>query len=147
MAWIRRRNASRFLATRPLSLITTWNEYSRNFWCTAFGISPIHSSTSLGPATMDMANEVPDMVTSIKSVDVTKNPPKTTKHLTESQETAIAQYGRGPKVPIKGIKAKRLRENMKRLERRYKDAAIKAKEAELLLEEQPGFLEAEGMER
>ncbi|KAF3933408.1 hypothetical protein ABW19_dt0208307 [Dactylella cylindrospora] len=63
------------------------------------------------------------------------------------QQDAISEYGRGGKVPVKSIKAKRLRENMKRMEGKFKDAAIQAKATELLLEETPGYLEAEGMEK
>ncbi|KJK83282.1 putative U3 small nucleolar RNA-associated protein [Metarhizium anisopliae BRIP 53293] len=57
-------------------------------------------------------------------------------------------YGRGKKINTKNIKDKKLRSNMKRLEDKYQDAAIKAKDAEILLENTAGFLEAEGeMER
>lgn len=52
-------------------------------------------------------------------------------------------YGRGKKVNIKAIKDKKLRSNMKRLEGKYQDAALKAKDAEILLENTSGFLEAE----
>ncbi|KAG5747527.1 hypothetical protein H9Q70_009807 [Fusarium xylarioides] len=52
-------------------------------------------------------------------------------------------YGRGKKVNIKAIKNKKLRSNMKRLEGKYQDAALKAKDAEILLENTSGFLEAE----
>ena len=69
------------------------------------------------------------------------------RELQERQKAAIEQYGRGDTIPTRNIKAKRLRENMKKMEIRYKDAALKAKDAELLLEEQAGLLEAEGMEK
>lgn len=69
------------------------------------------------------------------------------REIQESQKAAIARYGRGEKIPTKGIKTRRLRENMKKMETRYKDAAIKAQDAELLLEEQAGLLEAEGLEK
>lgn len=69
------------------------------------------------------------------------------REIQESHKAAVARYGRGEKVPTKGIKTKRLRENMKKMETRYKDAAIKAQDAELLLEEQAGLLEAEGLEK
>lgn len=87
----------------------------------------------------------------------TKKKPKSSKstvfmtpeemELKKYEETAIARYGRGDKVPVRGIKTKKLRENMKKMESRYKDAALKAQDAEVLLEEQAGILEAEGMER
>ncbi|KAG8419384.1 putative U3 small nucleolar RNA-associated protein 7 [Metarhizium acridum] len=53
-------------------------------------------------------------------------------------------YGRGKKINTKNIKDKKLRSNMKRLEGKYQDAAIKAKDAEILLENTAGFLEPEG---
>ncbi|KAF3911499.1 hypothetical protein ABW20_dc0107234 [Dactylellina cionopaga] len=63
------------------------------------------------------------------------------------QQNAIEEYGRGARVPVKSIKAKRLRENMKRMEHKFREGAIQAKAAELLLEETPGYLEAEGLEK
>ncbi|ODA83764.1 hypothetical protein RJ55_02280 [Drechmeria coniospora] len=53
-------------------------------------------------------------------------------------------YGRGKKINTKQIKDKKLRTNLKRLESKYQDATVKAKDAELLLENTSGFLEAEG---
>ncbi|KAH7015530.1 small nucleolar ribonucleoprotein complex subunit [Ilyonectria destructans] len=52
-------------------------------------------------------------------------------------------YGRGKKINTKTIKDKKLRTNLKRLEGKYQDAALKAKDAEILLENTSGFLEAE----
>ena len=52
-------------------------------------------------------------------------------------------YGRGRKVPTKHVKDKKLRSNLKTLEARYQDATVKAKDAEILLENQSGFLEPE----
>ena len=56
---------------------------------------------------------------------------------------AQRQYGRGRKIRHQTVKDKKLRSNLKQLESRYKDAAIKAKDAEILLENEPGFLEPE----
>ncbi|KAI5293157.1 Small subunit (SSU) processome component [Ascosphaera acerosa] len=53
-------------------------------------------------------------------------------------------YGRGPRVPTRSVKDKKLRANLKALESKYKAATLRAKDAELLHEEQGGFLEAEG---
>lgn len=53
-------------------------------------------------------------------------------------------YGRGTGINTKQIKDKKLRRNLKQLETKYQDAAIKAKDAEILLENTSGFLEAEG---
>lgn len=57
-------------------------------------------------------------------------------------------YGRGSKIDTKQIKDRKLRRNLKHLEGKYQSAAMQAKDAEILLEHTPGFLEAEGeMER
>lgn len=53
-------------------------------------------------------------------------------------------YGRGKKINTKNIKDKKLRTNLKRLENKYQDATVKAKDAEILLENTAGFLEPEG---
>lgn len=57
---------------------------------------------------------------------------------------AQSVYGRGRKVSIKGVKDKKLRGNLRRLESKYKDATLKAKDAEILLENEAGYLEVEG---
>ena len=68
----------------------------------------------------------------------------------ESEETerraAEAQqaYGRGRKVNTRQIRDKKLKSDLQRLETRYKDASLKAKDAEILLEAESGFLEPEG---
>lgn len=53
-------------------------------------------------------------------------------------------YGRGRKISVKGIRDKKLRGNLKSLENKYKDATLKSKDAEILLENDAGYLEAEG---
>ncbi|KAI9804636.1 MAG: Small subunit (SSU) processome component [Piccolia ochrophora] len=53
-------------------------------------------------------------------------------------------YGRGRRIPTKSIKDKKLRSNLKALESKYKDATISAKDAEILLEHESGFLKPEG---
>lgn len=52
-------------------------------------------------------------------------------------------YGRGRRIDVKGIKDKKLRRNLTNLENKYQTAALKAKEAEILLENSGGFLEPE----
>ncbi|EED15435.1 small nucleolar ribonucleoprotein complex subunit, putative [Talaromyces stipitatus ATCC 10500] len=56
---------------------------------------------------------------------------------------AIEKYGHGKAVQMKKIKDKKLRGNLKRVEDRYKTAALRAKDAEILLENESGFLEPE----
>ena len=53
-------------------------------------------------------------------------------------------YGRGRKIRTQTVKDKKLRSNLKSLEDKYKDATLKAKDAEILLEHDAGFLEPEG---
>lgn len=60
------------------------------------------------------------------------------------QLEASRQYGRGHAIKTKNVRDKKLRGNLKALEERYKDAALKAKDAEILLENSSGFLEPEG---
>ncbi|KAL6821795.1 WD40-repeat-containing domain protein [Trichoderma sp. SZMC 28015] len=57
---------------------------------------------------------------------------------------ANQSYGRGKQINTKQIKDKKLRRNLKELENKYQNATLKAKDAEILLENTPGFLEAEG---
>ncbi|RJE21534.1 hypothetical protein PHISCL_06138 [Aspergillus sclerotialis] len=61
------------------------------------------------------------------------------KRLAEAQKT----YGRGKAIPTKSVRDKKLRSNLKAVEAKYKDATLKAKDAEILLEHDPGFLEPE----
>lgn len=68
------------------------------------------------------------------------------RHETEKkrrQREAERAYGRGKKINVRNIKDKKLRSNMKRLEHKYQDATMKAKDAEILLENTAGFLEPE----
>lgn len=56
---------------------------------------------------------------------------------------AEAVYGRGEKVKTRTIKDKKQRSNLKRLEKKYKTAAVLAKDSEILLENSAGFIETE----
>lgn len=56
---------------------------------------------------------------------------------------AIKQYGRGPGNKTKSTRDKKLRANLKRQEQRTRDAALAAKDAEILLEHSEGFLQTE----
>lgn len=59
-------------------------------------------------------------------------------------EEAQRVYGRGNTVATRQVKDKKLRSNLKALESKYRDATLKAKDAEILLENTSGFLEPEG---
>ncbi|KAI1210657.1 BING4CT-domain-containing protein [Annulohypoxylon truncatum] len=70
---------------------------------------------------------------------VSKEEREKRRRLKEAQR----DYGRGKKVNVKGIKDKKLRSNLKSLENKYQEATVKAKDAEILLENTSGFLEPE----
>lgn len=59
------------------------------------------------------------------------------------RKEALKAYGRGRKIPLKGIRDKKLRGNLKALESKYQDAALQAKDAEILLENSSGLLAPE----
>lgn len=81
-----------------------------------------------------------------KSNNISRNPPHDTEAATAKQRAIEAheKYGRGRPIRKQGIKDKKLRGNLKALENRYKEATLKAKDAEILLEHQSNFLEPEG---
>lgn len=62
------------------------------------------------------------------------------KRAAEAQE----KYGRGRPIRKQSIKDKKLRGNLKRLDDRYKESVLKAQDAEILLENEAGFLQTEG---
>ena len=64
--------------------------------------------------------------------------------LKKRERLAQQTYGRGRKINPKSVKDKKLRSNLKSLESKYKDAVLKAHDAEILLEHDSGFLEPEG---
>ncbi len=59
------------------------------------------------------------------------------------QKQAQQQYGRGRQINVDGIKDRKLKRKLGNLETRFQRAAEQAKDAELLLEQAPGFLETE----
>lgn len=56
---------------------------------------------------------------------------------------AESEYGRGAKLNTKNVKDKKLRRNLATLENKFNDAAVKAKDAEILHENTSGVLETE----
>ncbi|KAF9883562.1 Small subunit (SSU) processome component [Aspergillus nanangensis] len=74
-----------------------------------------------------------------KAVAPTANKRKESKRLVEAQKT----YGRGKTIDTHNIRDKKLRSNLKTVENKYKAAALHAKDAEILLEHEAGFLEPE----
>ncbi|KAG5983692.1 hypothetical protein E4U55_007441 [Claviceps digitariae] len=74
----------------------------------------------------------------------TKLMPKHEREKLRRLREANKAYGRGKAINTKQIKDKKLRRNLKQLESKYQDATLKAKDAEILLENTGGFLEAEG---
>ncbi|CRK34442.1 hypothetical protein BN1723_004072 [Verticillium longisporum] len=59
------------------------------------------------------------------------------------RKEADQSYGRGKKVNLKTVRDKKLRSSMKRLEGKFETAALRARDAEILLEKTSGFLEPE----
>lgn len=58
-------------------------------------------------------------------------------------EEATKQYGRGDRIRPKSVKDKKLRSNLRLLESKNKQAALEAKNVEILLENNEGLLETE----
>lgn len=56
---------------------------------------------------------------------------------------ARKKYGRGRPVRVNEVKDKKLRANLKRIENKYRTAALDAKDAEILYENEEGFLQPE----
>ena len=81
-----------------------------------------------------------------KSSNSPRNRPHDPEAAALQQRAASAHqiYGRGKKIRSSGIKDKKLRGNLKSLERKYKDATLRAQDAEILHEHEEGFLEPEG---
>jgi U3 small nucleolar RNA-associated protein 7 len=80
----------------------------------------------------------------------TKPKPTATTHLTaedkENQKRvaeARRKYGRGRPVRVNQVKDKKLRANLKRIEDKYRTAVLNAKDAEILYENEGGFLQPE----
>jgi U3 small nucleolar RNA-associated protein 7 len=69
--------------------------------------------------------------------------PKDQESQLRRRKEAQKAYGRGRKIALHGIKDRKLRGNLKTLEKKYKDATLKSKDAEILLENTAGFLEPE----
>ncbi|KAJ8108364.1 hypothetical protein ONZ43_g6447 [Nemania bipapillata] len=74
--------------------------------------------------------------------------PKHEREKRRREKEANRDYGRGRSVNTKTIRDKKLRRNLQALESKNKEAALKAKDAEILLQGTAGFLEPENeMER
>ncbi|KAF2724106.1 BING4CT-domain-containing protein [Polychaeton citri CBS 116435] len=94
-----------------------------------------------------------DLVTSGGSVRIHKKPPTKSPTAPLNPEQALEkkrvleaqrQYGRGKPLSTKTIKDRKARGQLRALEERNREAALKAKDAEILLENNAGFLEPEG---
>ncbi|CAI4212468.1 unnamed protein product [Parascedosporium putredinis] len=69
--------------------------------------------------------------------------PKHERLKQQRHRAADSEYGRGVGLNVKNIKDRKLRRNLSVLETKFKDAAVKAKDAEILHESAAGFLETE----
>eukprot|EP00123_Amoebidium_parasiticum_P011319 comp20647_c1_seq1/m.26757 comp20647_c1_seq1/g.26757 ORF comp20647_c1_seq1/g.26757 comp20647_c1_seq1/m.26757 type:complete len:542 (-) comp20647_c1_seq1:881-2506(-) len=70
-----------------------------------------------------------------------------TKPAEDKEAGPMAKYSRGAPVSAKGVTDKKLKAQIKRNEKKVQYAVAQAAKWELLLPEQQGFLEAEGMEK
>ncbi|EON64580.1 hypothetical protein W97_03813 [Coniosporium apollinis CBS 100218] len=57
---------------------------------------------------------------------------------------ASATYGRGAPIRTRSVKDRKLRSNLRALEAKYRNASLKAKDAEILNEHDSGFIQPEG---
>ncbi|KAK1086337.1 putative U3 small nucleolar RNA-associated protein 7 [Friedmanniomyces endolithicus] len=134
-----------------------WNsrtEVFRDFFEVDFDIeklSGIHELSKHGGAVKSMAGlETTDLVKANGQVRAQRKGPPTAQLSVEDaaakkrQEEASRKYGRGKGIELKNVKDRKARGTLKALEERYKESALKAKEAEILLEHDSGFLEPEG---
>ncbi|MCJ1445435.1 MAG: Small subunit (SSU) processome component [Stictis urceolatum] len=67
-----------------------------------------------------------------------------TAELQQRAREAHKQFGRGKQIALKQIKDKKLKAKLRRLEERNQDAVLKAQDAQILQEFEPGYLEPEG---
>ncbi|KAI1449551.1 BING4CT-domain-containing protein [Annulohypoxylon stygium] len=96
-------------------------------------------TTSVDKSTKKKFDNGARVVKKTRTELVSKEEREKRRRLKEAQR----DYGRGKKVNVGGIKDKKLRSNLKSLENKYKEATVKAKDAEILLENTSGFLETE----
>lgn len=118
----------------------------------AAAILRLHCS-AMAPATMELDTmdlEHPVLQShSSKGKQVAKKAPTSTHDREEAEAKARLQvaestYGRGGgKLKVKNIKDKKLRHEVRLQEQKRRDAVLKAHDAEILLENQSGFLEPE----
>lgn len=66
-----------------------------------------------------------------------------TNEAVDKYDNNLTRYTKNQEMPIKSIQDKKLKSNLKKLEEKKKEAALKSAEAELLLTEDSGFLEAD----
>jgi len=59
------------------------------------------------------------------------------------RKKANDEYGRGKQIRVKSVRDKKLRGNLKALEKKYQDATTRALDAEILLENEAGRIEAD----
>ncbi|EXJ54193.1 hypothetical protein A1O7_09530 [Cladophialophora yegresii CBS 114405] len=74
-----------------------------------------------------------------KPTHLTQEDKENQKRIAEARR----KYGRGRPVRINEAKDKKLRANLKRIETKYRDAVLNAKDAEILYENEEGFLQPE----
>ncbi|KAK0327937.1 putative U3 small nucleolar RNA-associated protein 7 [Friedmanniomyces endolithicus] len=137
-------------AARRLSRTEAFRDFFEIEWDIEKLSSP-HESSQHGSAVKSMAGlETTDLVKANGQVRSHRRGPPTAQLSVEDaaakkrQEEASRKYGRGKGIELRNVKDKKARGTLKALEERYKESALKAKEAEILLEHDSGFLEPEG---
>lgn len=91
-------------------------------------------STSTAPETKSMSSP---------NADTTKQLEEGSATFARRSSEARSYYGRGRQISTRRIKDKKLRSNLQALEKKYKDTTFKARDAEILQDNNPGLLEPE----
>jgi U3 small nucleolar RNA-associated protein 7 len=110
---------------------------------------PVSTDLTVG---MEILVENEDGQLAIKNLQPpTRRTPTSAVHLSaedkENQKRvaeARRKYGRGRPIRVNETKDKKLRANLKRIENKYRTAVLNAKDAEILYENEEGFLQPEG---
>jgi U3 small nucleolar RNA-associated protein 7 len=92
-------------------------------------ITKVQNNGAVGPVAVDTSR--------------TELMPRQEREKIRRLKEANKSYGRGKKINTKQIKDKKLRRELKTLETKHDTAILKAKDAEILLENTGGFLEPE----
>lgn len=117
------------------------------FFCNNLARATSHSNTAEMEGDDETKRDIARVRGHVDGSVVVKRPRRTLATDQASQlrrrKEAQDKFGRGRPIAIHSIKDKKLRGKAKALETKYKTAILKAKDAEILLENEAGFLEPE----